>query len=70
MEAKSDNSRFFSMEIFDDYQPSAKTFVATVDNSEDYTYVNAATCPDCGGGMVCLGGCFSCPSCGFSVCGV
>ncbi len=26
-------------------------------------------CPDCGGGMVRLGSCFSCPSCGYQSCG-
>ena len=34
----------------------------------EYRYLNAATCPDCGSGMVRLGGCFSCPACGFSSC--
>lgn len=33
-------------------------------------YQNAASCPDCGGGMVRLGVCFSCPSCGFESCSV
>ncbi|NOY89278.1 MAG: hypothetical protein GXO93_07820 [FCB group bacterium] len=69
MEAKSNDSHFLAMEMFEDYLPLAKAFIATADNSEDCAYINAATCPDCGGGMVCLGGCFSCPSCGFSVCG-
>ena len=32
-------------------------------------YQNAATCPDCGSGMVRLGSCFSCPLCGFGACG-
>jgi len=32
-------------------------------------YLNVGTCPDCGGGMVRLGGCFSCPSCGYQSCG-
>ncbi len=32
-------------------------------------YLNAGTCPDCGGGMVRLGSCFSCPSCGYQNCG-
>jgi len=31
-------------------------------------YVNAATCPDCGTGMVRLGVCFSCPACGWGSC--
>lgn len=33
-------------------------------------YQNAASCPDCGGGMIRLGVCFSCPSCGFESCSV
>ena len=32
-------------------------------------YVNAATCPDCGAGMVRLGTCFTCPLCGWGSCG-
>ena len=36
----------------------------------DCAYQNAASCPDCGGGMVRLGGCFSCPGCGFESCSV
>ena len=32
-------------------------------------YHNAATCPDCGAGMVRQGSCFSCPLCGFGACG-
>lgn len=35
---------------------------------EDICYYHAATCPDCGGSMVRLGGCFSCPACGFESC--
>jgi hypothetical protein len=35
--------------------------------SEDKT--GHACCPDCGGGMVRLGSCFSCPSCGYQSCG-
>lgn len=38
--------------------------------SENYSYLNDATCPDCGGGMVRLGNCHSCPSCGFESCGI
>jgi len=32
-------------------------------------YLNVGTCPDCGSGMVRLGSCFSCPSCGYQNCG-
>ncbi|MFZ5981575.1 MAG: hypothetical protein ACOYVF_13185 [Candidatus Zixiibacteriota bacterium] len=41
---------------------------AGVEFNTEYCYLNAATCPDCGQGMVRLGGCFSCPVCGFSSC--
>ena len=41
--------------------------VSTV-TREDYQYHNAANCPDCGQGMIRLGGCFHCPACGFSSC--
>lgn len=35
-----------------------------------FIYLNAATCPDCGSGMVRLGSCFNCPVCGWGGCGV
>jgi hypothetical protein len=35
----------------------------------DCCYLNAATCPDCGAGMVRQGYCFVCPVCGFGGCG-
>jgi hypothetical protein len=31
---------------------------------------NSASCPDCGGGMVRLGSCSSCPGCGYQSCGI
>jgi len=34
----------------------------------ELSYVNSATCPDCGAGMVRLGMCFTCPICGFGGC--
>ena len=37
---------------------------------EDCAYQNAATCPDCAGGMFRQGGCFFCPRCGFESCGI
>ncbi len=37
---------------------------------DEYHYHNAATCPDCGQGMVRQGTCFQCPVCGYSSCGV
>jgi len=38
--------------------------------AEDCTYLNAATCPDCSGGMIRQGGCCFCPECGFESCGM
>ena len=38
--------------------------------NENYSYLNDATCPDCSGGMVRLGNCHSCPSCGFESCSI
>lgn len=37
--------------------------------AEEFSYVNAGTCPDCGGGMIRLGHCMSCPGCGYGSCG-
>ncbi len=37
--------------------------------SPDEDKTGHACCPDCGGGMVRLGSCFSCPSCGYQNCG-
>ncbi len=56
-------------ELFEDYHHPFGAFTTAVRNGQDYSYVNAASCPDCGGGMVKLGNCFSCPSCGFGSCG-
>ena len=36
---------------------------------EECSYVNAATCPDCGAGMVRQCGCTSCSACGWGSCG-
>lgn len=35
---------------------------------DECCYANASTCPECGSGMVRLGSCFSCPSCGYQAC--
>jgi hypothetical protein len=40
----------------------------TVPLLDGFCFQNAANCPDCEGGMVKQGGCFSCPACGFSMC--
>jgi len=45
-----------------------RTRPAGAEFNAECSYLNAATCPDCGHGMVRLGGCFSCPACGFSSC--
>ena len=37
-------------------------------DSDSYAYLNAETCPDCGGGMIRQGRCCACPSCGFESC--
>ena len=58
--------------VFEDYSHSYFGSVSVTENAEteDYSYLNAASCPDCSGGMVRLGSCFSCPSCGFESCSV
>ncbi len=38
--------------------------------SENYSYLNDGSCPDCGSGMVRLGSCHSCPGCGFESCSI
>ncbi len=37
-------------------------------HDDDFCFHNAGTCPECGGGMVRSGACFSCPVCGFGSC--
>jgi hypothetical protein len=57
------------IEMFEDYSMQSG-FMATAPEVSDerFYFHNAANCPDCDGGMVKQGGCFSCPSCGFSAC--
>ncbi len=58
-------------ELAEDYSGNPVNAVtSSLTESEGYSYLNAATCPDCGAGMVRLGNCFSCPLCGFGGCGV
>lgn len=38
------------------------------EESADYCFHNAATCPECGGGMMRLGTCFVCGVCGSGGC--
>lgn len=54
--------------FFEDYSYRIGTAVRSDTPPEEISYSNAATCPDCGAGMVRLGTCFSCPSCGFGSC--
>ncbi len=42
--------------------------VVQLASTEDCTYHNVATCPDCSGGMIRQGRCCVCPSCGFETC--
>ena len=57
-------------ELSEDYAGNPLgTFIAEDRFSEDYSYQNAAACPDCGAGMVRQGLCFACPACGFGSCG-
>ena len=64
------NTNSYPVELFTGFvDGAANLFLGEPEQSHDYAHVNAATCPDCGGGMVRLGGCFSCLSCGFGSCG-
>ena len=49
-----------------DPEPTAER--REVGDGSQYAYINVASCPDCGAGMVRLGTCFSCPLCGFGGC--
>ncbi|MFQ5485024.1 MAG: hypothetical protein ACE5DO_06795 [Desulfobacterales bacterium] len=60
----------FSIEGFEDYNSPAGAFVDSQSNNEYCAYTNAATCPECESGMVRMGNCFNCPSCGFGSCGI
>ncbi len=53
-------------ELFEDLPPRI-TPDETVD-SDSYAFHNADTCPDCSSGMIRLGKCCACPSCGFESC--
>ena len=48
----------------------AAAAVITTAGDDDYAYYNVATCPDCGGGLLRLGTCCTCPSCGLEACGI
>jgi len=60
---------YSNSEPADDYIHTAvDNFAQIPAEYENYSYLNVATCPDCGAGMVRLGSCFSCPLCGFGGC--
>ncbi len=64
-------SDLFVIELFEDYShPFIKLADTEEPPSDSYSYQNVASCPDCSGGMVRLGSCFSCPSCGFESCSI
>ncbi len=69
MQLSNHRDRVSQVEKFKDY---SFDFILSARNdareNKDYQCQNAASCPDCNGGMVRLGSCFSCPSCGFESC--
>ena len=56
-------------EIHEDYGSSTFVSLGSILSGESFSYFNAASCPDCGNGMVRQGGCLLCMTCGFSSCG-
>ena len=70
MEELNYGKNYLCGEAFEDYSHPFGAFVESTGYNENYAYQNAATCPDCGGGMVKMGSCFSCQSCGFGGCGL
>jgi hypothetical protein len=71
MDHLSDRDSVFGAEFCEDYGRALPGLAGDEqDDSDGLSYLNAATCPDCGGGMVRLGNCCSCPSCGYQSCSV
>lgn len=68
MEEQQYGQSYLKNELFEDYSHPFGAFMETTQTNENYAYMNASTCPDCGSGMVKLGGCFTCQSCGLSSC--
>ncbi len=71
----SSTSDKFMVELVEDYAFSSPegpigAFSTDVTTGEEFYYLNAASCPDCGAGMVRQGLCFACPVCGFGGCGM
>ena len=65
----------FLVELVEDYAfspPEGPIGAFGVDSmsTDGFYYLNAASCPDCGAGMVRQGLCFACPVCGFGGCGM
>ena len=57
--------------VCEDYEIGSSVFYTDREaETDNYSYINAASCPDCGAGMIRLGGCLSCPVCGFGTCTV
>ena len=56
-------------EMHEDYGQNAFISLNSGFSDENFNYFNAASCPDCGNGMVRQGGCLLCITCGFSSCG-
>ncbi len=52
-----------------DSVPAPVAVPLEAEQGDDYTYPNAATCPDCGAAMLRYGRCVTCPSCGLEGCG-
>ncbi len=55
---------------WDSAEDISAPYAAQPTETEDCAYLNAATCPDCSGGMIRQGGCCFCPECGFESCGM
>ena len=68
MEEHNYGKSYLHNDSFEDYSHPFGAFVQDVGPSDNVAYLNASTCPDCGGGMVRLGGCFTCQSCGYGSC--
>lgn len=68
MEEQQYGGSYLRGELFEDYSHPVGAFVEYAGNNENYAYQNAATCPDCGSGMVKMGNCYSCQGCGFGSC--
>ena len=57
----------FDLSVTDD---TRTPYMGQFQADDDCQFLQAATCPDCGNGMVRQGGCCFCPDCGFQTCGI